>query len=50
MVLNEYANAASAGSIIAFAKFHDDLSVGDIGVFCSFGAGSSIGSLLLRKR
>lgn len=50
VVLNEYANTASAGSIIAFAKFHDDLSAGDIGVICSFGAGYSIGSLILRKR
>lgn len=50
VVLNEYANTASAGSIIAFAKFHDDLAAGDIGVICSFGAGYSIGSLILRKR
>jgi len=50
VVLDEYANTASAGSIIAFAKYHDDLDAGDIGVICSFGAGYSIGSLILRKR
>ncbi|MFQ3199775.1 MAG: beta-ketodecanoyl-[acyl-carrier-protein] synthase [Zhongshania sp.] len=50
VVLDEYANTASAGSIIAFAKFHEDLVSGDIGVICSFGAGYSIGSLILRKR
>jgi beta-ketodecanoyl-[acyl-carrier-protein] synthase len=50
VVLDEYANTASAGSIIAFAKYHEDLSAGDIGVICSFGAGYSIGSLILRKR
>ncbi|MCB5161872.1 beta-ketoacyl-ACP synthase III [Marinomonas algarum] len=50
VVLDEYANTASAGSIIAFAKYHNDMSSGDIGVICSFGAGYSIGSLILRKR
>ncbi|NVK75792.1 MAG: beta-ketoacyl-ACP synthase III [Oceanospirillaceae bacterium] len=50
VVLDEYANTASAGSIIAFAKYHEDLNVGDLGVICSFGAGYSIGSLILRKR
>lgn len=50
VVLDEYANTASAGSIIAFAKYHEDLVAGDIGVICSFGAGYSIGSLILRKR
>ncbi|WP_421852400.1 beta-ketoacyl-ACP synthase III [Marinomonas sp.] len=50
VVLDEYANTASAGSIIAFAKYHEDLKTDDIGVICSFGAGYSIGSLILRKR
>lgn len=49
-VLNEYANTASAGSIIAFAENHDDLVAGDHGVICSFGAGYSIGSLVVRRR
>ncbi len=50
IVLDEYANTASAGSIIAFSKYHKDLSAGDVGVICSFGAGYSIGSLVIRKR
>lgn len=50
IVLDEYANTASAGSIIAFALHHDDFEAGEFGVVCSFGAGYSIGSLLLRKR
>ena len=49
VVLNEYANTASAGSIIAFHKFHDDLIAGDKGIICSFGAGYSIGSLIVEK-
>jgi beta-ketodecanoyl-[acyl-carrier-protein] synthase len=50
IVLDEYANTASAGSIIAFALYHQDLASQDVGVNCSFGAGYSIGSLVVRKR
>ena len=50
IVLDRYANTASAGSIIAFAQHHEDLEAGDRGVICSFGAGYSIGSLVLQKR
>lgn len=50
IVLDEYANTASAGSIIAFALHHQDLAANDVGVICSFGAGYSIGSLVVRKR
>jgi beta-ketodecanoyl-[acyl-carrier-protein] synthase len=50
IVLDEYANTASAGSIIAFSKYHKDLAPGSVGVICSFGAGYSIGSLVIRKR
>jgi beta-ketodecanoyl-[acyl-carrier-protein] synthase len=50
IVLDEFANTASAGSIIAFCRHHEDLTAGDHGVICSFGAGYSIGSLVLRKR
>ena len=49
IVLNEYANTASAGSIIAFSKYNKDLAPGAIGVICSFGAGYSIGSLVMKK-
>ncbi len=48
-ILQDYANTSSAGSIIAFSKFSDDLKAGDIGVICSFGAGYSVGSVILRK-
>lgn len=50
IVLDRYANTASAGSLIAFNLHHEDLQSGDLGVICSFGAGYSIGSLALRKR
>jgi beta-ketodecanoyl-[acyl-carrier-protein] synthase len=49
-ILNEYANTSSAGSIIAFSKFNEDLAAGDLGVICSFGAGYSAGSIILRKK
>jgi beta-ketodecanoyl-[acyl-carrier-protein] synthase len=49
IVLDEFANTASAGSIIAFCLHHEDLQSGDLGVICSFGAGYSIGSLVVRK-
>ena len=49
-ILDEYANTSSAGSIIAFHKHKDDLVSGDLGVICSFGAGYSIGSVVVRRR
>lgn len=48
-ILDEYANTSSAGSVIAFHKHHEDLDAGDIGVLCSFGAGYSIGSVVLQR-
>ncbi len=50
LILDEFANTASAGSIIAFHRHRGDLAGGDLGVVCSFGAGYSIGSVILRKR
>jgi beta-ketodecanoyl-[acyl-carrier-protein] synthase len=50
IVLDTFANTASAGSIIAFYLSHKDLKSGDVGLLCSFGAGYSIGSLILKKR
>jgi len=32
VILDEYANTSSAGSVIAFHRYHEDLSEGDIGV------------------
>jgi beta-ketodecanoyl-[acyl-carrier-protein] synthase len=48
-ILDEYANTSSAGSVIAFHKHRDDFQSGDLGVLCSFGAGYSIGSVVLKK-
>jgi beta-ketodecanoyl-[acyl-carrier-protein] synthase len=48
-VLDSYANTSSAGSIIAFHLHHEDLQTGDIGLICSFGAGYSAGSVVIRK-
>ncbi|MBA6412417.1 beta-ketoacyl-ACP synthase III [Parahaliea sp. F7430] len=48
-ILDEYANTSSAGSVIAFHKHRADLQSGDRGVLCSFGAGYSIGSVVLEK-
>jgi beta-ketodecanoyl-[acyl-carrier-protein] synthase len=48
-VLQDYANTSSAGSIIAFSQFGDDLAPGSLGVICSFGAGYSAGSVIVRK-
>jgi len=49
VILEEYANTASAGSVIAFSKYNDDLPSGAYGLMASFGAGYSLGSLLLRR-
>ncbi len=47
--LHEYANTSSAGSVITFHLHREDLAPGDVGVLCSFGAGYSIGSVIVRK-
>jgi beta-ketodecanoyl-[acyl-carrier-protein] synthase len=49
-ILQDYANTSSAGSIIAFATHSDDLAPGARGVICSFGAGYSVGSVLVERR
>ena len=49
-ILDVYANTSSAGSVIAFHKYRDDFKPGELGVLCSFGAGYSIGSVVLKKR
>lgn len=50
IILDEYANTSSAGSIIAFHKYSADMVAGDLGLICSFGAGYSAGSVFVRKR
>lgn len=49
VILDTYANTSSAGSVIALHKHQDDLPSGALGVLSSFGAGYSIGSVILRK-
>ncbi|MCP4753744.1 MAG: beta-ketoacyl-ACP synthase III [Proteobacteria bacterium] len=49
-ILDRYANTASAGSLIVFHLYRQDFSSGDLGVICSFGAGYSLGSLIVRKQ
>ncbi len=49
LILDKYANTASAGSIIAFHEYQADMKSGDLGVICSFGAGYSIGSVIVRR-
>lgn len=48
-ILQDYANTSSAGSIIAFSKYSDDLEDGDTGLICSFGAGYSVGSVIVQR-
>jgi beta-ketodecanoyl-[acyl-carrier-protein] synthase len=49
VILDRYANTSSAGSIIAFHLHSSDLASGELGVMSSFGAGYSVGSVVLRK-
>lgn len=49
LVLDTYANTASAGSIIAFHQNKQGLAIGDKAVLCSFGAGYSVGCLMLQR-
>jgi beta-ketodecanoyl-[acyl-carrier-protein] synthase len=49
IILDEYGNTASAGSLIAFSHHNADLPAGSYGVLSSFGAGYSLASLLLQR-
>ena len=48
-ILQDYANTSSAGSIIAFSKHSNDMEPGDKGLICSFGAGYSVGSVIVER-
>jgi beta-ketodecanoyl-[acyl-carrier-protein] synthase len=50
IILDEFANTSSAGSIIAFHRANSDFAAGDTGLICSFGAGYSAGTVFVRKR
>ncbi|MEB0070352.1 3-oxoacyl-[acyl-carrier-protein] synthase III C-terminal domain-containing protein, partial [Pseudomonas sp. CCI3.1] len=49
VILDTYANTTTAGSVNELNTYQDDLPSGALGVLRSFGAGYSIGSLILRK-
>ena len=49
VVLDEYANTSSAGSIIAFHKHNQSLNKDDLAIICSFGAGYSVGNVIVKK-
>jgi beta-ketodecanoyl-[acyl-carrier-protein] synthase len=50
IILDEFANTSSAGSIIAFHRANEDFARGETGLICSFGAGYSAGTVFVRKR
>ncbi|MGV3577741.1 beta-ketoacyl-ACP synthase III [Brevundimonas sp.] len=50
IILDEYANTSSAGSIIAFHLNQQGFEAGETGLICSFGAGYSAGTVFVRKR
>ena len=49
IILDKYANTSSAGSIIAFHQYKNDFSKDQVGVISSFGAGYSVGSVIIKK-
>jgi beta-ketodecanoyl-[acyl-carrier-protein] synthase len=50
IILDEFANTSSAGSIIAFHRKNADFAAGETGLICSFGAGYSVGTVFVRKK
>ena len=50
IILDEFANTSSAGSIIAFHRANADFASGETGLICSFGAGYSAGTVFVRRR
>ncbi len=48
-ILQQYANTSSAGSIIAFSQHSDDMKSGEVGIICSFGAGYSVGNVIVKR-
>ena len=48
--LDEFGNTASAGSLIAFSRHSEDLPAGAYGMLASFGAGYSLGALLMQRQ
>lgn len=50
IIIDEYGNTASAGSLIAFSNYNEDMAPGSYGMMASFGAGYSLGSLVLQRQ
>jgi beta-ketodecanoyl-[acyl-carrier-protein] synthase len=49
VIIDRFGNTASAGAAIAFAEHHADLATGSCGVLAAFGAGYSIGSIVMQR-
>jgi beta-ketodecanoyl-[acyl-carrier-protein] synthase len=49
LALTEYGNTASAGSLIAFTLYSQDLPAGAYGMISAFGAGYSMANLFVQK-
>jgi beta-ketodecanoyl-[acyl-carrier-protein] synthase len=48
-ILDSFGNTASAGAAIAFSEHQDDLQAGSYGLLAAFGAGYSIGSVVMQR-
>lgn len=49
VIIDTYGNTASAGAAIAFTEHHSDLATGSYGLLAAFGAGYSIGSVMMQR-
>ncbi|WP_417482656.1 beta-ketoacyl-ACP synthase III [Maricaulis sp.] len=49
VILDEFANTAGAGSLVAFHRNHDGFEAGEKGLICSFGAGYSAGTVFIER-
>ena len=49
IILDEFANTSSAGVIVALHRTAHQVDHGEYGVLCSFGAGYSVGAILVQK-
>jgi beta-ketodecanoyl-[acyl-carrier-protein] synthase len=48
-IIESFGNTASAGAAIAFSEHNEDLAVGSYGLLAAFGAGYSIGSVVMQR-
>lgn len=47
--IGKYANNAAAGVVISFTESKKNMQAGELAMFCAFGAGYSLGSVLVKK-